>query len=72
MRTTLDLDRALLERAKAALGVSTYTEAIERSLEQAIAAAEIDALLEAVRGQDLVWSVDELRAYRQRGRGDPP
>lgn len=70
MRTTLDIDRALLERAKEALGVSTYTEAIERSLDQAIARAELEAVLEAVRGEDLVWSVDELQAYRRTGRVD--
>jgi len=70
MRTTLDLDRALLDKAKAALGASTYTEAIERSLQQAIAGAEIEALLDAVQGQDLVWSVEELRAYRHTGRAE--
>jgi hypothetical protein len=70
MRTTLDIDRQLLDRAKAALGVTTYTEAIERALGQAVAHAELDALLDALSGQDLVWSLDELRAYRQVGRGD--
>lgn len=70
MRTTLDIDRQLLDRAKAALGVTTYTEAIERALGQAVAHAELDALLDALRGQDLVWSLDELRAYRQVARGD--
>jgi len=72
MRTTLDIDRSLLERAKRALGASTFTEAIERSLERAIAGAELDALLESVRGQDLVWSVDELREYRRSGLAEAP
>ena len=71
MRTTLDIDRDLLERAKAALGAATYTEAIERSLDQAIAGAETDRLLDDLRGQDLVWSVDELREFRHTGRGQP-
>ena len=71
MRTTLDIDRELLERAKAALGAATYTEAIERSLDQAIAKAEMDALLESVRGEDLVWSLEDLYAYRHTGRGEP-
>lgn len=71
MRTTLDIDRTLLERAKAALGTATYTEAIERSLDQAIAGAELDALIDSVRGEDLVWSLDDLQAYRHMGRGQP-
>lgn len=72
MRTTLDIDRQLLDRAKAALDATTYTEAIERALRQALARAELDALLDSLSGQDLVWSLDELRAYRQVGRGDAP
>jgi len=71
MRTTLDIDRSLLDRAKQALGVSTYTEAIERSLDQAIARAELEVLLESIESRDLVWSLDELRTYRHEGRGDP-
>jgi Arc/MetJ family transcription regulator len=70
MRTTLDIDRALLERAKSALGASTYTEAIERSLSRAVEQAEVDALLDSLRGEDLVWSLDDLRAWRQASRGD--
>jgi Arc/MetJ family transcription regulator len=71
MRTTLDIDRDLLERAKAALGASTYTEAIERSLSRAVEQAELEALLDSLRGEDLVWSLDELRAYRHTPHGDP-
>lgn len=72
MRTTLNLDRELLERAKAALGVETYTEAIERSLSRAIAQAEVDRLLDSVTGADLVWGLEELQEYRRSGRGDAP
>ena len=71
MRTTLDIDRGLLERAKAALGASTFTEAIERSLDQAIAGAELDARLSSVQGEDLVGSLGELRADRHTDRGEP-
>jgi hypothetical protein len=71
MRTTLDIDRDLLDRARAALGATTYTEAIERSLSQAVAGAELDAVLESVRGEDLVWSLDELQEHRRMGRGLP-
>ena len=71
MRTTLDIDRDLLDRARAALGATTYTEAIERSLSQAIAGAELDAVIESVQGEDLVWSLGELQAHRRMGRGLP-
>ena len=69
MRTTLDIDRDLLDRAKAALGVTTYTEAIERSLEQAIVQRELELVLEEVQGSDIVWSLDEMQQYRRAVRG---
>lgn len=71
MRTTLDIDRNLLERARTALGASTYTETIERSLRRALEQAELEDLLDAVRGQDLVWSLDDLQAWRRASVGDP-
>jgi len=71
MRTTLVINRELLERAKAALGATTYTETIERSLSRAVEQAELDALLDSLKGEDLVWSLDEMRAYRHRAHGDP-
>ena len=71
MRTTLDIDRELLDRARAALGAATYTEAIERSLSQAVASAELEAVLESVRGEDLVWSLEDLQAHRRMGHGQP-
>ena len=67
MRTTLDIDRELLERAKAALGVTTYTEAIERSLERAILHEEVEALLADIQGSDLVWSLGEMQDLPKGG-----
>lgn len=71
MRTTLDIDRELLDRARTALGATTYTEAIERSLAQAIRYAELEEVLASVQGSDAVWSLEELQAFRRTGRGDP-
>lgn len=71
MRTTLDIDRDLLERVRTALGASTYTETIERSLRRALDQTELEDLLDAVRGQDLVWSLDDLQAWRGASLGDP-
>ncbi|HUG39539.1 MAG TPA: type II toxin-antitoxin system VapB family antitoxin [Longimicrobiales bacterium] len=71
MRTTVDLDRKLLERAKRALGTPTYREAITRALEEAIARADMRALLDRLAGSDATWDLDELFAYRRLGDGDP-
>ena len=70
MRTTIDIDRERLERAKRALEARTYKEAIERALDEAIRQAELRGLLEELVGSDVTWEVEELLAYRRRGRGD--
>jgi Arc/MetJ family transcription regulator len=71
MRSTVDLDRELLERAKAALGTSTYREAIRRALEEAVSRAEMRVLVDELEGSDLTWGLEELLAYRrvENGRG---
>jgi Arc/MetJ family transcription regulator len=70
IRTTVDLDRDLLNRAKEALDVPTYREAITRALKDAVARAELRSLLRDVERSDLTWEVDELLAYRGLRRGD--
>jgi len=68
MRTTLDLDRDLLERAKSVLGAATFTAAIERSLSAAIERAELDAALDSLRGSDAVWGVEDSLGLRRIAR----
>jgi Arc/MetJ family transcription regulator len=70
MRTTVDLDRRLLERAKAALGTSTYREAITRALEEAVSRADMRILLDDLEGSDMTWGLAELLAYRRVEGGD--
>lgn len=72
MRTTVDLDRSLLDRAKDALGTSTYREAITRALEEAVSRVEMRRLVDELEGSDAVWDLDELTSYRRLGRGDAP
>jgi Arc/MetJ family transcription regulator len=72
MRTTVDLDRDLLERAKEALGTTTYREAITRALEAAVSRADMGRLLDELEGSDAAWSLDELLSYRRVERGDAP
>jgi Arc/MetJ family transcription regulator len=70
MRTTLDLDRELLERARDALGVSTFTEAIELALRRAVEQEDAAAAWSELKGSDLSWeSVDDLLEYRARFGG---
>jgi len=70
IRTTVDLDRDLLDRAKEALDVPTYREAITRALKEAVARAELRGLLSDLERSDLTWEVDELLSYRSLRRGD--
>lgn len=72
MRTTLDLDRGLLEKAKESLGARSFTEAIETALREAVARAEARRGWDDLTGSCLSWkSVDDLLRYRDRhgGRG---
>lgn len=70
MRTTIDVDRDLLERAKEALDVRTYKDAIVRSLEAAIQRAELVRLTDELDGGDIVWGLEEALAYRRLEGGD--
>jgi Arc/MetJ family transcription regulator len=72
MRTTLDLDRDLLERAKEALGSSSFTEAIETALQEAVARTEGTKAWSELRGAESSWeSVDDLLEFRRSFGGRP-
>lgn len=73
MRTTLELDRDLLEEARSVLGVRTFTEAIERALRETVERARAREGWAELLGSDLSWaSVDELDEYRSRFGGRAP
>ncbi len=72
MRTTVDLDRSLLERAKKALGTATYREAITRALEEAVSRADLRHLLDQLEGSDATWDLDALLSYRRLEHGHGP
>jgi Arc/MetJ family transcription regulator len=69
IRTTVDLDRELLERAKEALDTATFREAITLALEEAVSRAELRRLLDSIESSDLVWDLNDLLAYRRAERG---
>jgi Arc/MetJ family transcription regulator len=72
MRTTVDLDRALLERAKEALGTATFREAIIRALEEAVSRAEMVRLMDRLEGSDATWDLNALLSYRRLEHGHGP
>jgi hypothetical protein len=70
MRTTLDLDRKLLERAKNVLEAESFTDAIHIALKEAVARAEGRKGWEQLIGTDLSWgAVDDLLDFRRRHGG---
>ena len=70
MKTTLDLDRKLLDRAKKVLGVASYTQAIEVALREAIARAETRQAWDRLIGSELSWNnVEDLMSYRREHGG---
>lgn len=70
MRTTLDLDRELLERARRVLGEDSFTATIERALREVVERAESRKAWEELIASDLSWKdVDELIRYRRRYGG---
>lgn len=70
MRTTIEIDRDLLERVKRALGTSTYRETVERALERVDHLSEMESALDALEGSRLSWELEDLLDYRRLDRGD--
>lgn len=72
MRTTLDLDRTLLEEAKEALGAASFTEAIETALREAVARTRHRKAWDELIGSGRSWeSVDDLLEHRRSHGGRP-
>lgn len=69
MRTTVELDRDLIERAMEAMDAATYRETITRALEEAVARVERRRVLDRIESSDLTWALDDLTAYRRAADG---
>lgn len=63
MRTNIEIDDKLMERAMRASGAKTKREAVERSLELMVRLADQAKLIRAARGK-LHWEGD-LKAMRR-------
>lgn len=70
MRTTIEIDRELLERVKRGLGARTYRETVERALERVDRLVEIGSAIDALEGSGLSWDLEDLLGYRRLDRGD--
>jgi Arc/MetJ family transcription regulator len=65
MRTTLDIDRELLNDAVLVLGVTTKREAIETALRESIQARRRAQLVAALGTFDLCLTAEELEQQRE-------
>lgn len=65
-RTTLLLDKSLVRAAQQALGASTITEAVERSLREVVAQSRREALRRRLGTFDLDLDLVTLRRLRRR------
>jgi Arc/MetJ family transcription regulator len=64
MRTTLDIDRQLLEAAVQALDARTKTEAVETALRECLAARRRRELVQALGSFDLAIGAADLARDR--------
>lgn len=65
MRTTLDIDRELLDEAVQVLAVPTMREAIETALRESIQARRRRQLVAALGTFDLCLTAEELEQQRE-------
>ncbi len=65
MRTTLDIDRELLDEAVRVLGASSKREAIETALAEVVSASRRKGLIAALGTFDLAFTLDDLARERE-------
>lgn len=67
MRTTLDLDKTLIEEALSATGLKTKKSVIEAGLKELISSKNIDAFVSSFGAiKDLSSSTNEVRKWREQ------
>jgi Arc/MetJ family transcription regulator len=65
MRTTLDIDRELLDEAVRVLGIPTKREAIETALRESVQARRCAELVAVLGTFDLCLTANELEEQRE-------
>lgn len=66
-RTTLLLDRSLVQAARKALGTSSVTKTVERSLEEIVKRDRREGLRRRLGTVDLDLDLEQLRRLRRQG-----
>jgi Arc/MetJ family transcription regulator len=65
MKTTLEVDEQLLNRAKQILGASTIRETVEKSLQAVVRQQALNELADSFGSFEFDLTVDELRKQRR-------
>ncbi len=66
MKTTLDIDKDLVDEAKNILGTRTLRETVERSLRAVVRQKALDRVAASAGSIDLDLTVAQLRKQRKR------
>ncbi|HDY75436.1 MAG TPA: type II toxin-antitoxin system VapB family antitoxin [Candidatus Marinimicrobia bacterium] len=67
MRTTLDIDKTLIEKAMDITGLKTKKAVIEAGLRELVAAENVDAFINSFGTmKDLSTSTEEIRKWREQ------
>ena len=67
MKTTLDIDEALLKQAKEALNAATFKETVRASLEAVVRQRKLRMLADAFGSIAFDVSPEDLQAQRRKG-----
>ena len=66
MKTTLEIDRDLLDQAQKALGTATIKDTVEKSLKETVRRRQLQALADALGTIELDLTPAELRRQRRK------
>ena len=66
MKTTIDIDNKLLNKAKELLGTHTIKDTIHASLDEVVRRRKLEALADALGTIPLELTVPQLRAQRKK------
>lgn len=66
MKTTLDIDKELVDEAKSILGTRTLRETVERSLRAVVRQNALDRVADSAGSIDLDLTVAQLKKQRKR------
>ncbi len=66
MKTTLEIDKQLLDSARNILGTKSIKETVDQGLRSILRQEALERLANLAGSMDLEWTVPKLRAQRKR------